>query len=98
MKLLTVQSTDNKFFGASFMYLHFAFFVFSLSAHDSKYSNCTDGEVRLVGGSTEYEGTVQICLNRAWGTVCDRYGFGYEEAQTVCNALGHTTPGSMKHF
>ena len=77
------------------MYLNFAFFVFSLSAHDSKYSNCTDGEVRLVGGSTEYEGTVQICLNRAWGTVCDRYGFGYEEAQTVCNALGHTTPGNI---
>uniref|UniRef100_A0A1X7ULL6 Deleted in malignant brain tumors 1 protein n=1 Tax=Amphimedon queenslandica TaxID=400682 RepID=A0A1X7ULL6_AMPQE len=63
--------------------------------HGSQYSNCTDGQIKLVGGATEYEGTVHMCLNNAWGTVCDRYGFGYEEAQTVCNALGHTTPDAV---
>ena len=60
----------------------------------SIYSNCTDGQVRLFGGSTDYEGTVEICINHAWGTIYDGYGrWGYEEAQTVCNALGYTIPG-----
>ena len=35
------------------------------------YSNCSTGDIRLVGGSTEYEGNVQICYNNAWGSVCD---------------------------
>ena len=61
--------------------------------HGSTYSNCTDGQVRLFGGSTDYEGTVEICINNAWGTIYDGYGWGYEEAQTVCNALGYTAPG-----
>ena len=64
------------------------------SVHGSTYSNCTDGQVKLVGGTTDYEGTVHVCLNNAWGTICDRYGFDNVEAQTVCNSLGHTTPGS----
>ena len=61
--------------------------------HGSTYSNCTDGQVRLFGGSTDYEGTVEICINNAWGTIYDGYGWGYEEAQTVCNALGYIAPG-----
>ena len=66
-------------------------------AHGSVYSNCTDGQVRLVGGATEYEGTVEICLNNAWGTISDRYywWYRYEEAQTVCNSLGYTAPGMI---
>ena len=60
--------------------------------HGSTYSNCSDGQVRLFGGSTDYEGTVEICINNAWGTISD-YGWGYNEAQTVCNALGYTSPG-----
>ena len=63
-----------------------------LSVPSSKYSNCTDGEVRLVGGSTEYEGTVHICLNRAWGTVYMAV-WNEKSAQTVCNVLGYTAPG-----
>ena len=61
-------------------------------AHGSVYSNCTDGQVRLFGGATQYEGTVEICLNNAWGTISDSY-WGYREAQTVCNSLGFTSPG-----
>uniref|UniRef100_A0A1X7UMK1 SRCR domain-containing protein n=1 Tax=Amphimedon queenslandica TaxID=400682 RepID=A0A1X7UMK1_AMPQE len=59
----------------------------------STYSNCTDGDIRLVGGSTEYEGRVEVCLNNAWGTV---YSSSREYfAQTVCNALGFTSPGAV---
>ena len=62
-----------------------------LIVHGSSYSNCTDGQVRLFGGSTDYEGTVEVCLNHAWGTIA-YYISGYT-AQVICNALGYKTPG-----
>ena len=63
----------------------------SLIVHGSSYSNCTDGQVKLFGGSTDYEGTVEVCLNHAWGTIAYRI-YGYT-AQVICNALGYKTPG-----
>ena len=51
------------------------------------YANCTNGELRLVGGANESEGRVEICINNAWGAVCDS-GFTKEEAKVVCRQLG----------
>jgi len=28
--------------------------------------NCTYGDVRLVGGSNQYEGRVEVCINDQW--------------------------------
>ena len=56
------------------------------------YSNCTDCDIRLVDGSTNYEGRVEICINKAWGTITYFYGC-YDEAQTVCNQLGYNATG-----
>ena len=54
-------------------------------------STCNTGEVRLVGTENVQDGTLQgrveICINNAWGTVCDNL-FGLEDAETVCASIG----------
>ena len=57
------------------------------------YSNCIDGDVRLVGGASKYQGRVEVCLNRAWGTVCARSSWNSQEAKIVCNQIGALTIG-----
>ena len=53
----------------------------------TEYVNCTDGDIRLVGGETENEGNVQICYSNAWGSVCDDY-WDTSDTNVVCRQLG----------
>ena len=60
---------------------------------------CTYGDVRLVGGSNQYEGRVEVCINDQWGTVCDdgwsRVGYwDNTDATVVCRQLGYAYTGS----
>ena len=64
-------------------------------------SNCSDGDVRLVDGSVDYEGRVEVCINRVWGTVCSTtYRYNYanwdlNDAKVVCRQLGHQELGTV---
>ena len=52
-------------------------------------SPCNDGEIRLIGGSTPNQGKLEVCMNSAWGSVCDSVGvFTRDEAKIACRQLG----------
>ena len=48
---------------------------------------CTNGDVRLIGGKSPYEGRVEFCYDNTWGTICDD-GWDDNDAQVVCRQLG----------
>jgi len=67
------------------------------SAVSSVFSNCTDGDVRLVGGSTTFEGRVELCINHAWGTVCDN-SWSTNDGNVVCRQLGYQATGTELNY
>ena len=53
---------------------------------------CSNGQLRLVGGSIPNEGRVEICMSSIWGTICGD-GWGDNDAAVVCHQLGYSTKG-----
>ena len=67
--------------------------LYSIPPPDPSFS-CTDGELRLRDGATEFEGRVEICSNNHFGTVCS---FDWDEADAVvaCRQLGYSTTSEL---
>ena len=53
------------------------------------FAACVNGAIRLVGGSDQYEGRLEICINNVWGTVCDNM-FDTRDAAVACRQLGYS--------
>ena len=54
---------------------------------------CEDGNMQLVGGSTEVEGAVQLCIGGVWGSVVS-FTWEFSEARVVCRNLGRSENGT----
>ena len=50
--------------------------------------NCSDGDVRLTGGSFFGHGRVEVCRNQAWGSVCYRGSSFISDARVICRQIG----------
>ena len=53
-------------------------------------ANCNNGTIRLVGGSTDREGRVEVCVGGRWGTVQNNNS---QLIEFVCSTLGFPTEG-----
>ena len=67
----------------------FVLLSYTLHGLDAQYRY---GEVRLTGGSYQWEGRVEIYLFGTWGTVTDS-DWSSDDAQVVCRKLGYYKPG-----
>ena len=59
--------------------------------------NCTHGSVRLLSGETERRGTVEVCVDGYWGTICHS-GWDSRDADVVCRQLGFNTFGAIPRY
>jgi len=81
----------------SLLGIHLLFLASSL-----EFSDCEDGQLRLTNYSdtsnTSRNGTLQLCLNHAWGTICADQFYGGADALVACNHLeGFQSEGAMAY-
>lgn len=67
------------------------YIIYYIDATTTQSSDCETGDVRLANGqpdpaSNTLAGRLEVCINNAWGTVCNSR-FDVEDAGTACEAI-----------
>ncbi len=59
-------------------------------ALDTPFDSCSTGDVRIVpdyyNSGTSQDGRLELCINNAWGTICDSR-FDNKEAAIACSSV-----------
>ena len=57
------------------------------------FTDCQDGDIRLVNSTSRLEGRLEMCYGEVWGTVCSDL---WSDADVVvaCKQLGYSTSGT----
>lgn len=63
-------------------------FAFILSVTYIKSYPFSEGDIRLIGGSSSSEGTVLVFHDNKWGSICDN-NWDIRDAHVVCRQLGY---------
>ena len=58
---------------------------------------CNNGDIRLVNGSSQREGRVEVCHDNVYGTVCDN-AWGLLDAQVICRYLNFSDAGIIAYL
>ena len=68
--------------------------IYSKSHSEKNYSitDCKDGDTRLANGMNKFQGRVEVCYNRIWGSVCS-YSWDVKDSNVICKALGFQSVG-----
>jgi len=57
---------------------------------------CREGAIRLVGGSSRFEGVVEICRGGLWGSFSS-INWNLKNAEVVCRQLGLLSTSTCKN-
>ena len=60
-------------------------------------ATCMDGDVKLVGGASDFEGRLEVCFDHRWTTV-DGYGWTDSDTKVACRQLGQSTSGIIAGY
>lgn len=58
-------------------------------------SDCTDGQVRLVNGTSSSNGRVEYCFEGGWSALC---GMSAAASTAICRSLGFNTSCMLISF
>ena len=69
-----------------FLCLHSIILLAAVDPPVELMANCTLGDVRLVNGSSQLEGRVEVCFGNLWGTICHN-SWDNRDAGVICKQL-----------
>ena len=56
---------------------------------------CSNGDIRLTGGLSDSDGTVEVCYSNIWGLI-EVSGWKESDAIVICRQLGFSTSGKYR--
>ena len=60
-------------------------------------ATCMDGDIKLVGSTSDSDGRLEVCFDQRWTTV-DGYGWTDSDTKVACRQLGLSTSGIIAGY